>query len=74
MEDFMMVGLRMLRGVTNQDFAAQFGVTMESVFGDILEKLTRKKLLTAFEGGYRLSKHGILLGNEVFAEFVGIFT
>jgi putative oxygen-independent coproporphyrinogen III oxidase len=73
MEDFMMVGLRMLRGVTNQDFIAQFGVTIESVFGDILEKLTRKKLLIAFDGGYRLSEHGILLGNEVFAEFIGIF-
>lgn len=73
MEDFMMVGLRMLRGVTNQDFRSQFDVTMESVFGEILEKLTRKKLLTAFEDGYRLSEHGILLGNEVFAEFIGIF-
>jgi coproporphyrinogen III oxidase-like Fe-S oxidoreductase len=46
---------------------------MESVFGEILEKLTRKKLLTVFDGGYRLSEHGILLGNEVFAEFIGIF-
>jgi oxygen-independent coproporphyrinogen-3 oxidase len=73
MEDFMMVGLRMLRGVNNTDFIAQFGVPMESVFGEILEKLTKKKLLTAFEGGYRLSEQGILLGNEVFAEFIGIF-
>jgi putative oxygen-independent coproporphyrinogen III oxidase len=73
MEDFMMVGLRMLRGVNNTDFKAQFGVSMESVFGEILEKLTHKKLLTAFDGGYRLSEQGILLGNEVFAEFIGIF-
>jgi oxygen-independent coproporphyrinogen-3 oxidase len=69
----MMVGLRMLRGVTNKDFMAQFDVTMESVFGEILEKMLRKKLLTAFNGGYRLSKQGILFGNEVFAEFIGIF-
>ncbi|MDB5052233.1 MAG: hemN [Bacilli bacterium] len=74
MEDFMMVGLRMLQGVTNEDFNAQFGVSLESVFGEILTKLTGNKLLTAFDGGYRLSPHGILLGNEVFAEFVGIFT
>jgi coproporphyrinogen III oxidase-like Fe-S oxidoreductase len=63
----------MLRGVTNLDFMKQFDVTMESVFGEILEKMTRKKLLIAYDGGYRLSEQGILFGNEVFAEFIGIF-
>jgi len=73
MEDFMMVGLRMLSGVRNDDFIAQFDVSMETVFGPILQKLTKDKLLIAFDDGYRLSEQGILLGNEVFAAFIGVF-
>ena len=74
MEDFMMVGLRMLKGVHNIDFRQQFGVVMEDVFGDILHKQVQRGMLTAVDGGYHLSEHGILLGNEVFAAFIGIYT
>ncbi|WP_455072781.1 radical SAM family heme chaperone HemW [Paenibacillus caseinilyticus] len=72
MEDFMMVGLRMLRGVRQADFGMQFGRTLESVFGSVLEKLQGKGLLERTEEGYRLSSRGILLGNEVFGEFLGL--
>jgi putative oxygen-independent coproporphyrinogen III oxidase len=75
MEDFMMVGLRLLRGVTNKDFREQFGCTMESVFGAILLKLQKEDLLEADNvGGYRLTDKGLLLGNEVFGEFIGALT
>lgn len=72
MEDFMMVGLRMLRGVQSTDFNRQFGRRMEDVFGAPLRRLTEKGLLEAIPGGYRLSADGILLGNEVFGEFIGV--
>ena len=72
MEDFMMVGLRMLEGVSHEDFFRQFGVPMHSIFGRVLDRLTAKGLLTATGAGYRLSDEGIFLGNEVFAEFIGI--
>ncbi|SEN08003.1 radical SAM family heme chaperone HemW [Paenibacillus sp. OV219] len=75
MEDFMMVGLRMLEGVNNEDFARQFpGLTMESEFGQQLEAVLAQELLERTEergGGYRLSKKGIPLGNEVFGAFIG---
>lgn len=74
MEDFMMVGLRLLDGVRNDDFAAQFaGVTIESRFGEPLERLLKQGLIEAVEGrggGYRLSRKGIPLGNEVFGAFI----
>ncbi|AFC32289.1 oxygen-independent coproporphyrinogen III oxidase [Paenibacillus mucilaginosus 3016] len=72
MEDFMMVGLRMLQGVKRDDFETQFGVSLESVFGDVLGKLCGKGLLENTGDGYRLSSQGILLGNEVFGEFLGL--
>jgi len=70
MEDFMMVGLRLLRGVKRSDFSRQFGREMESVFGQVLRKLIERKLLEQTAEGYRLSEQGVLLGNEVFADFL----
>jgi putative oxygen-independent coproporphyrinogen III oxidase len=75
MEDFMMVGLRLLRGVRQDDFARQFaGRRLEDVFGATLDKLLTAGLLDRTEDGYRLSDKGLLLGNVVFAEFVGALT
>ena len=72
MEDFMMVGLRLLDGVSGADFAAMFGKEMEAVFGRELAELQRRGLLEKANGRYRLTWQGLLLGNEVFGEFVGV--
>lgn len=70
MEDFMMVGLRLLRGVKRSDFHRQFGRELEDVFGVVLNKLVGQKLLDPTTEGYRLSEQGVLLGNEVFGQFL----
>ncbi|ANE47285.1 coproporphyrinogen III oxidase [Paenibacillus swuensis] len=73
MEDFMMVGLRLLEGVSAVDFSAQFGgASMEDVFGDKLARLLGQGLIERISesDGYRLSEAGIILGNEVFGAFV----
>lgn len=74
MEDFMMVGLRMLEGVRDEDFREQFGVSMEEIFGGQLHKMTSAGLLEKAGTVYRLSRQGILFGNDVFGEFVGVLT
>ncbi|MFD2671587.1 radical SAM family heme chaperone HemW [Marinicrinis sediminis] len=74
MEDFMMVGLRMLDGVRQQDFVNQFGCSMESVFGDVIRHLLQKKWLVEQEEGYRIATDAIPIGNEIFAAFVGVLT
>lgn len=71
MEDFMMVGLRLLDGVRAEDFISQFAVGMDDVFGSIISRLEKKGLLTVDKGNVRLSERGIVLGNEVFGEFIG---
>jgi putative oxygen-independent coproporphyrinogen III oxidase len=70
MEDFMMVGLRMLSGVDRREFALQFDANLEDTFGHIIHRLMRDGMLVLTEHGYRLSEQGILLGNEVFASFI----
>ncbi|MBB3108960.1 oxygen-independent coproporphyrinogen-3 oxidase [Paenibacillus phyllosphaerae] len=74
MEDFMMVGLRMLSGVSNADFQLQFnGRSLQDVFGGTIDRLVAAGLLETTEGnggGYKLSAKGIPLGNEVFGAFL----
>ncbi|MFB0846760.1 radical SAM family heme chaperone HemW [Paenibacillus oleatilyticus] len=71
MEDFMMVGLRMLGGVRKADFNGQFGMELDDVFGHVLRRQCSLGLLEASAGGYKLTERGVLLGNEVFGEFLG---
>lgn len=73
MEDFMMVGLRLLEGVSNADFSRQFpGRSIDEQFGDIIMRLHDDGLLEVDDERYRLTEQGILLGNEVFGAFVTV--
>lgn len=74
MEDFMMVGLRMREGVSERAFQAQFGKAITDVFARPLSKMLSAGLLEPSGDSYRLSKQGILFGNDVFGEFVGTLT
>ncbi|MDR0269011.1 radical SAM family heme chaperone HemW [Paenibacillus sp.] len=74
MEDFMMVGLRVLSGVSEQHFREQFGLSIEDVFAKPLHKMLDAGLLDKTEAGYRLSEKGLLFGNDVFGEFIGSLT
>lgn len=71
MEDFMMVGLRLLEGVRKEDFEAQFGEPLERYFGPVLERLESRRLLEATAAGYKLPAHAVALANEAFGAFVG---
>ncbi|BFH12793.1 oxygen-independent coproporphyrinogen-III oxidase-like protein YqeR [Paenibacillus dendritiformis] len=72
MEDYMMVGLRMLEGVSSERFAEQFnGALLDKVFAKPIKRLLKKGLLEPTEAGYRLTEQGLLFGNDVFAAFVG---
>ncbi|HEX7057395.1 MAG TPA: radical SAM family heme chaperone HemW [Bacilli bacterium] len=70
MEDFMMIGLRLLRGIRRDDFFDQFGRLPEDVFGAKIAALIARGLLDETDEGYKLSATGLYLGNEVFAEFI----
>lgn len=77
MEDFAMVGLRMLEGFRSSRFEEQFaGAKFEEVFKEPLTKMLKEGLVEAREDqdGYRLSEKGILFGNDVFGAFIGHLT
>lgn len=72
MEETMLVGLRLvLEGVDRQRFHRRFGQCPEEVFGSTLNHLATLGLVECFDGRWRLTRRGRLLGNQVFIHFVG---
>lgn len=70
MEEFMFLGLRMNQGVTRADFEKNFGVPIEAVYLEVLNKLKRQELIMMREGRIALTDRGMDLGNYVMAKFL----
>ncbi|MBO4687726.1 MAG: radical SAM family heme chaperone HemW [Clostridiales bacterium] len=69
-KEFMMLGFRTSDGVREAIFKERFGTTMDSVFGAEIQREIEAGLVTAVEGGYRLTKKGVDLANQVFMDYV----
>ncbi len=66
MVETAMVSLRLVEGLDLAAFAARFGCTFESVFGERLANVRALGLLEEVDRYLRLTDHGRILGNEVF--------
>lgn len=72
MAETMMMGLRLLQeGVSRSRFEARFGVPMERSYAVEIAELQARGLLELTGDRIRLTRRGHLLGNQVFAEFLG---
>ena len=69
-EDFCFLALRTKWGLDEQKFEDRFGVTVNNLFGNILEDLVTKGLLEHQNGSYHLSSEGAKHGNYVFSQFI----
>lgn len=70
MEEFMFLGLRMTEGVSRDDFAAEFGVTIESVYGEVLNRLQEEGMLEKRAGRIYLTDQGMDLNSYATAQFL----
>ena len=70
MEEFMYLGLRLVKGISKADFARTFDCTVESVFGEVLARNQRDGLLVIGEEHIALTAKGLDLSNYVFAQFL----
>lgn len=70
MSEFMFLGLRMTKGVSKAEFLEEFGVSIESVYGKVLDKYKSVGLLEEKEGRIFLTRAGIHVSNGVMAEFL----
>lgn len=67
----MFMGLRLNVGVRRAHFRQRCGLELEAAFGGVLADLEQQGLLQQDAQGVRLTERGRMLGNQVFAHFVG---
>ncbi len=70
MEEFMILGLRMTEGVSEQAFWQQFGEKLDEVYGKVLNKYTDMGFMEQEQGWWRFSRKGIHVSNRILAEFL----
>ena len=70
MEEFMFLGLRLMTGISRQQFEKTFQVTLDSVYGEVLRKLKSEQLIEEVAGYVRLTEYGIDVSNYVLSEFL----
>ncbi len=70
MEECMFLGLRKMEGVSKAGFEAEFGRSMESVYGETLRKMYELELMEESGGFVRLTERGIDVSNGVMCEFL----
>jgi oxygen-independent coproporphyrinogen III oxidase len=74
MGETMMMGLRLVdEGVSNQEFARRFELSLEQAYPEQIERLSGQGLLEwsgESKERLRLTRRGRLLGNQVFSAFI----
>lgn len=70
MEEYMFLGLRMMSGVSQLEFAESFGVDMSDIYGDVLRKWEKQGMLTRKDDYVCLTEAGIDVSNMVLADFL----
>ena len=68
--EFMILGLRMIRGVSETEFEHRFGRKMEDIYGDVIRKHEKYGTLTRAEGRVFLTEYGLDAANIVMADFL----
>lgn len=70
MDEFMMLGLRKIEGVSIKDFEQKFNVNPIIKYCKILDKLNHEGLIEVDANNIKLSNKGIDLANLVWKEFI----
>lgn len=66
----LMLGLRMICGVSVADFAAMHGVTLEEYCGDVLRRQEQRGLLVHQDGRWALTRRGMDVQNAILVEIL----
>ncbi|SFB75181.1 radical SAM family heme chaperone HemW [Butyrivibrio sp. YAB3001] len=70
MEEFMFLGLRLIKGVSRDKFEKEFGKSVFEIYGEVIDKYVKMGLLEN-DGEYlRLTEKGLDVSNTVMADFL----
>lgn len=68
--EFIIMGMRMDKGISKKEFQARFGTDIESIYGNELRRFTETGFIIADDFGYRFSDKGRNVSNAILCEFV----
>lgn len=70
MEEFLFLGLRLTEGISRREFESCFHIAIEEIYGEVLEKLEKQRLLAVKGDNIRLTEFGVDISNVVLTEFL----
>lgn len=70
MEEFVFMGLRMNVGIDTVRFKTKFNVSIESIYGSVIEKNIERELLKIMDNFMFLTEKGMELSNNVMSDFI----
>lgn len=70
MEEFVFMGLRMTVGIDINSFKEKFNMSIESIYGTVIEKNIKKGLLKVIDNKMFLTEKGIEISNDVMSDFI----
>lgn len=70
MEEFMFLGLRKIQGISLEEFKKRFKKDIYDVYGDVINKYKKDKLIIENLGRMRLSGRGIEISNYILSDFI----
>ena len=70
MEETMILGLRMMQGVSTREFQKKYNVSMKEIYGDVISKYGEMGLLKEEKGRIRLTEAGISVSNVILSDFL----
>lgn len=66
----MMLALRTTQGVSEVDFEAMHGLSLDACYGDRLRELERSELIVRQDGWWRLTRRGMDVQNAILVELM----
>jgi oxygen-independent coproporphyrinogen-3 oxidase len=70
MEEFMFLGMRLIKGVSKQQFFEKFGQSMDDIYGEILKKQEKEHLIKNGQDRVCLTEKGLDVSNYVFCDYL----
>lgn len=70
MEEFVFMGLRMVEGISTDEFKKKFNKDIYEVYGDVIQKNIKRELLICNSENLYLSLKGIEISNYVMSDFI----
>lgn len=70
MEEFMFLGLRMIKGVSRAEFKARFSKDIYEIYGPVINKYCNEGFMISDGDNIRLSDRGIDVSNIILSDFI----